>query len=74
MEAPEEPERSNCSPGYYPEDRELEAPTAANRALVLMPALWASVELKDRCHLMGHLRVPKARCTKQKQKEASYNS
>jgi len=35
------------------EDRELEAPTAANGAPVLMPALRAAVAQKDRCHLVG---------------------
>jgi len=43
------------------EDRELEAPTVANRALGLMLILGAAVALKDRCHLVGHLRMPRAR-------------
>jgi len=43
------------------EDRELQAPTAANRALVLMSILRAAVAQKDRCHLVGHLRMPRAR-------------
>jgi len=43
------------------EDRELEAPTVANRALGLMLILGVAVALKDRCHLVGHLRMPRAR-------------
>jgi len=43
------------------EDRELEAPTAANRALGLMSIPGAAVAQIDRCHLMGHLRMPRAR-------------
>jgi len=43
------------------EDRELEAPTVANRALGLMLILGVAVAQKDRCHLMGHLRMPRAR-------------
>jgi len=42
-------------------DRKLEAPTAANRALGLMLILGVAVAQKDRCHLVGHPRVPKAR-------------
>jgi len=42
-------------------DRELEAPTVVNRALGLMLILGVAVAQKDRCHLVGHLRVPKAR-------------
>jgi len=38
-----------------------EALTAANCAPVLMPALRAAVAQKYRCHLVGHLWVPKAR-------------
>jgi len=44
-------------PNRLVENRELKAPTAANCAPVLMPA----VAQKDHCHLVGHLRVPKAR-------------
>jgi len=43
------------------EDRELEAPTMANRALGLMLILEVAVAQKDRCHLVGHLRMPRAR-------------
>jgi len=39
----------------------VEAPTAANCATVLMPSLRAAVTQKDRCHLVGHLRVPRFR-------------
>jgi len=48
-------------PNRVVEDRKLEAPTAANCAPVLMPAQRAAVAQKDRCHLVGQLRVPKAR-------------
>jgi len=48
-------------PNRLVEDRELEAPTAANHAPVLMPALRAAVAQKDPCHLVRHLRVHKAR-------------
>jgi len=44
-------------------DRELEAPTVANRALGLMLILGVAVTQKDRCHLVGHLRMPRARCS-----------
>jgi len=40
---------------------ELEAPTAANHALGLMPIPGAAVAQKDRCHLEGHLTMPRAR-------------
>jgi len=43
------------------EDQELEAPTAANCAPVLMPALRAAVAQKDCCHLVGLLYMPRAR-------------
>jgi len=43
------------------QDRELEAPTVANRALGLMLILGVAVAQKDRCHLVGHLRMLKAR-------------
>jgi len=42
-------------------DQELEAPTVANRALGLMLILGVGVAQKDRCHLVGHLRMPRAR-------------
>jgi len=42
------------------EDRELEAPTAANHALGLMSILGEAVAQKDCCHLVGHLRMPRA--------------
>jgi len=38
------------------EDRELEAPTVANRALGLTLILGVAVAQKDRCHLAGQLR------------------
>jgi len=43
------------------EDRELEVPTVANHALGLMLILGVAVTQKDRCHLVGHLRMPRAR-------------
>jgi len=45
------------------EDRELEAPSAtvANCALGLMLILGVAVAQKDRCHLVGHLGMPRAR-------------
>jgi len=42
-------------------DRELEAPTVANRALGLTLILGVAVVQKDCCHLVGHLRMPRAR-------------
>jgi len=57
------------------EDRDLEAPTVANRALGLMLILGVAVAQKDRCHLVGHQDAQsQMKHTKQKQKEASYNS
>jgi len=43
------------------ENRELEEPTVSNRALRLMLIPGVAVAQKDRCHLMGHLRMPRAR-------------
>jgi len=43
------------------QDRELEVPTVANRALGLMLILGLAVAQKDRCYLVGHLRMPRAR-------------
>jgi len=43
------------------EDRELEAPTVANRALGLMLILGVAVAQKDHCHLVGPLNMPTAR-------------
>jgi len=43
------------------EDWELEAPTVANCALGLMLILGVAVTQKDRCHLVVHLRMPRAR-------------
>jgi len=43
------------------EDWELEAPTVANRALGLMLILGVAVTQKKRCHLVGHLRMPRAK-------------
>jgi len=43
------------------QDRELETPTVANRALGLMLILGVAVAQKDRCHLVGHLRMPRDR-------------
>jgi len=43
------------------QDRELEAPTVANRALELMLILGVAVAQKDCCHQVGHLRMPRAR-------------
>jgi len=43
------------------QDREVEAPTVANRALGLMLILGVAVTQKDHCHLVGHLRMPRAR-------------
>jgi len=43
------------------QDRELEAPTVANRALGLMLILGVAVAQKDRCHLVKHLRMSRAR-------------
>jgi len=43
------------------EDLELKAPTAANQTLKLMSIPGATVAQKDRCHLVGHLRMPRAR-------------
>jgi len=57
MEAPEETERKPLLPNGLAEDRELEA----NRALGLMLILGAAVTQKDCCHLVGHLRMPRAR-------------
>jgi len=54
-EAPEETRKSECW------DRELDAPTVANRALGLMLILEVAVAQKDRCHLKGHRRMPRAR-------------
>jgi len=48
-------------PNRLTEDWELEAPTAANRALGLMSIPGAAVTQKDCCHLVGHLRMPTAR-------------
>jgi len=42
------------------EDQELEAPTVANHALGLMLILGVAVAQKDSCHLVGHLRMPRA--------------
>jgi len=42
-------------------DRELEAPTVAIRALGLILILGVAVAQKDRCYLVGHLRVPRAK-------------
>jgi len=53
--------KKHLLPNRLMEDRELEASTAANCALALMPALRAAVAQKDHCHMVGHLRVPKAR-------------
>jgi len=39
-------------------DRELEAPTVANHALGLMLILGVAVAQKNRCHLVGYLRMP----------------
>jgi len=60
MEAPEETERKPLLPNGLTEDRELEAPTVANRALGLMSIPGAAVTQKDRCHVVGHLRMPRA--------------
>jgi len=60
MEAPEE-KKKQLLPNRLTEDRELEAPTAANRALGLMSIPGAAVAQKDRCHLVEHLRMPRAR-------------
>jgi len=54
-------EKANATPHRPTKDRELEAPTVANRALGLMLILGIAVAQKDRCHLVGHLRVHKAR-------------
>jgi len=43
------------------EDRELMAPIVVNRALGLILILGVAVAQKDCCHLVGHLRMPKAR-------------
>jgi len=43
------------------EDRELKALTVANRALGPMLILGVAVAPKDCCHLVGHLRMPRAR-------------
>jgi len=43
------------------EDHELEAPTAANRALGLMSIPGTAVAQKDHYHLVGKLRTPTAR-------------
>jgi len=59
-EAPEETKKQ-LLPDRLVEDRELAAPTAANRAPVLMPALSVAIAQKDHCHLVGHLRMPRAR-------------
>jgi len=58
IEAPEETEKSNCCPT---EDWELEAPTAANRALGLTSIPGAAVTQKVRCHLVEQSRMPRAR-------------
>jgi len=57
-EAPEETRKSECCPtGWW----ELEAPTVAHRALGLMLILGVAVAQQDRCHLVGHLKMPRAR-------------
>jgi len=61
MEVSEETEKKHLLPNGLTEDRELEAPTAANRALGLMSLTRVAVAQKDRCHLVGHLRTPRAR-------------
>jgi len=43
------------------QDQELEAPTVADHALGLMLILRVAVAQKERCHLVGHLRMPRAR-------------
>jgi len=40
---------------------ELEVPTVVNLALGLMLILGVAVAQEDRCHLVGHLRMPRAR-------------
>jgi len=59
-EAPEETKKQ-LMPNGLTEDRELEAPTAAHRAQGLMSIPEEAVTQKDRCHLVGHLRIPRAR-------------
>jgi len=59
-EAAEETRKSECCPIRPTEDRELEAPTVANRAMGLMLILGVAVAQKDPCHLVGHLRMPRA--------------
>jgi len=60
-EVPEETEKKQLLPNGLMEDRELEAPTAVNCALGLMSIPGAAVAQKDCCHLVGHLRMHRAR-------------
>jgi len=64
-QVPDESARGNKKKRILPhrpmQDRELEAPTVANCALGLMLILGVAVAQKDHCHLVGHLRMPRAR-------------
>jgi len=53
-------QKKQLLPNKLVEDREHEAPTAANCAPVLRLALRAAVAQKDRHHLVGHFRVLRA--------------
>jgi len=54
-------QKKQLLPNGLMEDRELEVPTAANHALGLMLIPGTAVTQKDRYHLVGHLRMPRAR-------------
>jgi len=60
MEAPQETRKSECGPTGRggPGAR---GTTVVNRALGLMLILGVAVAQKDRCRLVGHLRMPRAR-------------
>jgi len=59
LNTPEETKR--MLPHRPTEDGELEAPTVENHALGLMLILGVAVAQNDRCHLVRHLRMPRAR-------------
>jgi len=55
-------QKKQLLPNRLMEDWELEAaPTVANSALGLMSIPRAAVAQKDRCYLVGYLRMPRSR-------------
>jgi len=60
-EAPEETRKRRILPHGPTKDCELGVPTVAVRVLGLMLILGIAVAQKDPCHLVGHLRMPRAR-------------